>query len=278
MSLMNLLRRGLVSAGDLSYTYETDFESMTVGQRPTPSIANAGVGNFGWNDTQSPRVSNEWAQTGTNSLKFTYAADPTPQESSSQQSFGLGRSLGEFWFDFWWRVPSNYAHRNVGGAGPTSKLFQIWKGAYSDPSVKWGVSFNRVNDGLSSFYPTATRGNEPDVTQAPVQNYPSAFDKDHFIGASGIIVPGTSNHLKFHFKPASSRTATDGIWKMWVGDTLYMNGGGRLWTPVEAIGTAFENDVTVDNGYLMGSSNAGFAVETVFYIDKPRWTNVNPGW
>ena len=116
------------------------------------------------------------------------------------------------------------------------------------------------------------------MTQAPVQNYPSAFTKDQFIGASGIITPGNWHELKFHFKPASTRAATDGIWKMWVGNTLYMNGGGTLWSPLEAIGGAFENDVSVDNGYLMGSHNAGFAANTSFFIDDVTFTTVNPGW
>jgi hypothetical protein len=257
------------------YSASEDFESMTVGDRPTPSSAVSGADQLGWNPFQSPRVSNTRAFSGTNSLEFVYPAQPTPDEVVVEQRFVLGRSLGEFWMRFMWFVPSNYTHRNVGGAGPTAKLFQMWKGSYSSQSIRWGVSLNRTGSNGSIIYPTATRGNEPDVTQAPVQNYVSGFGAN-FISSTGIIVPGGWYELKFHFKPASSRTDTDGIWKLWVGNTLFMDGGGRLWPPLH--GSEQSEDPTVDQGYLMGSHNSGFLDETRFYIDGLSFTTVNPGW
>lgn len=195
--------------------------------------------------------------------------------------FFVGQSLGEFWLRFWWYVPANYLHRDVSGAGATAKLFQMWKNNYGDynGSLRWGVSLNRTPTNGSIIYPTATRGNEEGVTQAPVQSYSSVYGTN-FISPTGIIVPGGWSELKFHFRPASSRAATDGIWKMWVGSTLFMNGGGSLWPPLSpnGIGGTQSEDATVDRGYFMGSHNAGFADATTFYIDDVLVTTTNPGW
>lgn len=261
-----------------AYTFSTSFEGMTTGISPTPTYPNVPANTWGWVD-QSPEVSSALAYTGTQSLMFAYPAQPIPGEVSREQKFGMAQKVSEFWFSFYWYVPSNFKHRFVGGAGSTCKLFQIWQGWYGNPSNRWGVTFNRMNDDRSSFYPTATRGNEYDVTQAPIQNFPSAFGKEYFIGTPNcIITPGGWYRLRFHFKPASSRYATDGIWKCWVNDTLYMDGGGMLWSPTAAIGTQFENDVEVSDGYLMGSSNMGYEFATTFYIDDVFLTTANPGW
>lgn len=277
MSLLMMARRGaVVTGGGGSFTYSTNFDSMTTGSPPTPRSDTPVEGVWHYSASQNRLVSTAQAVSGTKSLEFAYPAQETPEEASAEMRFTVGQSVGEMWLAFQWYVPSNYAHRNVGGAGPTAKLFQIWKGSYSADSMRWGVSYNRVSDTQSSMFPTATRGNEYGVVQAPVQNFPGSFTKDQFIGTGCACVPGQWNALRFHFKPASSRAATDGEWKMWVNGSVYMVGDGSLFPPLAAVGQT--DDTTIDNGYLMGSHNAGFAAATSFYIDDLLMTTTNPGW
>ena len=267
--------RGAVVGGG-SFTYSTDFDSMTTGSPPTPRSNTPVEGVWNYSATQDRLVSTAQAVSGTKSLEFAYPAQPVADEAIREMRFFVGQSVGEFWFAFQWYVPSNYLHRDVGGAGPTAKLFQIWKTDYANPSMRWGVSYNRVSDTQSSLYPTATRGDYEGVVQAPVQNFPGSFTKNQFIGTGCACVPGQWNALRFHFKPASSRAATDGEWKMWVNGAVYMVGDGSLFAPLAAVGQS--EDPTIDQGYFMGSHNSGFADATTFYIDDILMTTTNPGW
>jgi hypothetical protein len=63
---------------------------------------------------------------------------------------------------------------------------------------------------------------------------------------------------------------------MWVGNTVFMDGGGTLWPPLAAVGQT--EDTTIDRGYFMGSHNSGFLDATTFYIDDVLMTTTNPGW
>jgi hypothetical protein len=262
------------TGGGSGVIYSTGFDSMTTGSPPTPRSYEAGPTEWNWNAYHNRLVSEAQSVSPAKSLSFVYPAQPVPDEVVREGGFYVGQDIGEHWFAFQWYVPSNYVHRNVGGAGPTGKLFQVWRINYGN-SMTWGVSFNRVSDTQSSFYPTATRGNAYGVTQASVQTYPG-FTKDQFIGTGCACVPGQWNSLRFHFKPASSRSATDGIWKMWVNGSVYMDGGGTLWPPLAEVGQT--EDTTIERGYLMGSHNAGYLDETTFYIDDVLMTTTNPGW
>lgn len=263
------------AAGGGGLIYSTNFDSMTTGSPPTPRSGAPVANEWQWADFHNRLVSTAQSVSGTKSLEFAYPAQPTAAEASCEMRYFVGQSVGEFWLRFWWYVPSNYVHRDVGGAGPTAKLFQIWKNDYSSNSMRWGVSLNRTSDTASVIYPTASLGDYEGVVQAGVQSFPSVYGTN-FISSTGIIVPGGWYELKFHFKPASSRTTSDGIWKMWVGNTVFMDGGGKLWPPLAAIGQT--EDTTIDRGYFMGSHNSGFLDATTFYIDDVLMTTTNPGW
>lgn len=252
--------------------YQTSFESGSL----TPTYGSEGTeidGAWAWASGMDGTVSNTRSFTGSYGLSFSYlATSSSSPEINREQRFWIGSTVNEFAFEFMWYVPSNYAHRLPSTGIANNKLFQVWCDNYLDAGggMHWGGEIMRSSDTSSGFKPEATGNYGTFVGQPSIQNWPMGTT---FISPSGPVVPGTWSKLRFYLKPASSRGATDGVYKMWINDSLFMDGGGDCYARTN--GTT---NVSVKRGYLMGYSNSGYDTNTTFVIDDLKFYIGNPGW
>lgn len=229
---------------------------------------------FTWGAQSRVTVSNERAFTGTHSLRFSFGPDAIASDSHSEQRFNLGRYLSEYWVDYMLYVPTNFVHRNDPPAN--NKFFMTWRDTYSDlAGGTWRIGYE---------YETSS-GNTPNSTiramssrwdfnswESSGLNHPDNYKP--FIGGTGPVRVGQWNRIRLQFKAASSRTASDGIMRMWVNDALY----------AQKLDGKFHNffatpaDAVLRNGYFLGWSNSGFTQETLIFIDAVKFYDVNPGW
>jgi len=153
---------------------------------------------------------------------------------------------------FWLRVPTNYAHPKVEGAGDNQKLFRLWMDKYGTgrDGQKVGMEFRGAGGGSSYFYGKIGSGSDLGRTRF-------------------ITVPddrGKWMHLVVHVNSESSPGAKNGlmeVWRKWEGEGDYTkthdfkNRAINLGSEVKGF----------KKGYLMGWANAHYPVETDFLID-----------
>lgn len=225
---------------------------------------------FSWG-TGGPRVSvsTERAFSGSHALRFRFGPDTLKQDSNAEQRFNLGRYLAEYWVDYMLYIPSNFVQRN--DLPNNNKFFMTWRDTYSDVTGgTWRIGYEYQGTD-SRIRPMSSRWDLNSWTDGGL-NHPQ--NGAPFIGGSGPMKIGQWNRVRLQFRAASSRTAADGVMRMWINDSLFAemtNGKFHNFyaTPVDAV---------LRNGYFMGWSNSGFAQETVFFIDDVKFYDQNPGW
>jgi len=265
MSRALILRPRVAAAGGGGGITEPFFtESFAGGQ-----FNNAN--GFTWDGTgstpSSPRVSisSARARTGTHSLQFSYNPTMPNVDQQAEQRFALGRDCSEFALEFYWYLPSNFNNPSS-----NKKLWEWWRDLYGGEDGAWagGMEFN-LNVGVDNFHPISTT----DLSNV-LSDITGGALNEMLVADGGPLNVGAWNRMRYYLKAASSRGASDGIYKFWGNDTLVINvTNGRFHNHTDTTGPA-----VIRNGYLMGYANAGYSEPTVFNIDDISMWDTNPGW
>lgn len=282
MSMIILTRRNAIVSGGGgggggagSPFFSDDFNTGGFGAPLVDNGANDGV--FRYSLSADGVVSNSAPIEGTHSLAITYGPNAENTVGSDiQRSYSLGRTLGEFWFEFTWLVPTNYLHR-TNGSVTNNKLYAFYPGPSKGGgnSELWvGAEYERTNSTESSFRPLLTRADWNFVgnpTIAGSFKFPSG---NRLISSAGPVTPGTPAVIRVHWKAASAPTVDDGVYEIWINGVLYFQVFGRFWNQ----STRTVDEPVVKAGYLMGAANSGYSAATTFKLDGLKWYDTNPGW
>lgn len=208
------------------------------------------------------------------------ASDAFGGQSSLNEDWDLGQYVSELAHEWYFYVPANFTHRNRAGWVENNKLWQWFRDEYGSlgaGTVQFGAEFwPMATDGstdarssLRAMVRLQADSFAPNyVSDAPGQTYPQ------LIGPEGPCVPGTWTRMRVYIKCASAWGASDGIYKIWAGDTLLYDG----------VGLPLHNFYEADVGqvfrrcHFFGSSNSGYVDATTFHFDKHIFYLGNPGW
>jgi hypothetical protein len=231
--------------------------------------AKTNANGFTWGAVENVDVSTANPYSGNYSLRFRFGPDAPGEDSWSEQRFNMGRYLSEYWVDYMLYVPSNFVHRAE--SPNNNKFFMTWRDTYSDVSGgTWRIGYEYQST-ASTIRPMSSRWDynswESSGLNHPQMNAP-------FIGGTGPIKPGQWTRVRMQFRAASSRTASDGVMRMWINDMLFaQKTDGKFHNYYST-----PSDASLRNGYFLGWSNSGFTAETIFYIDDVKFYSINPGW
>jgi len=194
----------------------------------------------------------DWsALSGTNSLRFRYAAN----ESMAEQRFSINEK-DELWFRYWVRVPNNFRH---GSASPSNnKFFALWMDGYSNKGNGSSIAWEFWNDGHGG------------------SNLAFHYSKEGFeiMGGHNQSVPfisypsdqGRWMQIVIHTKAATSISSNDGVielYRRWKNESeftrLHHTNSADIGKPTNVPG--------FKAGYLMGWSNPTYAENTEWLID-----------
>jgi hypothetical protein len=204
-------------------------------------------------------VTKEKPHTGTYSVRFVFGPNPPGEDDWSELRFDMGAIQNELWIEYYLFVPENYEHRMDGVSH--NKFLALWGSKqYSAPDqLQLFIStWPAGKAGWQSAAFIAAWADEDEV-QAPEELF-------NFIGDAHR---GSWIRVRYHIKPASTRTARDGDIEMWRDDTKIMS--------YNAVGWFHSVENGFRNGYLMGWSSSGFAEETKIYLDDFKVFIQDPG-
>lgn len=209
-------------------------------------------------DGEDPVVTNQFARSGSCSLKFTFVGGAAGDDAWSEQRFSFGKKLSEVYIQWYQYFPSGYdarplgprfAHRNDTGPD-NNKLLRLWDDDYSNYRVKVGMSTLPTSGGDSQIFPefgTNKSGVGQNGARADLQGITDARR-------------GRWVRIQVHVRLASVFN-NDGIIEMWVdGVKTFTNTTLPLY-PTGGVGNYLRN------GYLMGWANSGFTSTSVTFID-----------
>lgn len=223
--------------------FQDDFESGDLSKRQN---------NFSWASSRATTVSSDRAKSGSRSLKFTFEAVPSGQDSFSEQRFELGGNYPELWVRYDLFVPSNYFHRNDPPSANNKGFLYLWSGDYGRPDGPgMGPNFWPNSDG-TSFASHYVWG--PGLDKHYNHQMPKAIE---------AADRGKWIRIVAHYKYASSAN-NDGVAEIWktrdgVTEKILNIQNGAWYIPGQP---------GFNRGYLLGWANSGFAEETTFYIDN----------
>lgn len=234
-----------------------DFEGY--GDLPAP--ARGGNDVFAWGGDSRVRVSDEWARSGEQALRFTFASGPVGTDAIAEQRFSVD-PFPEVRLDFWLYVPDNYQHRRDGSAN--NKFFRFWNG--NGWSLTSELETNADDYGASGFKRFLSESENCDGST----NWPSSTPSVRNVigpGPQYAMQPGTWNHVDIRYRAAPSCPTPEdndgGRIEVWINGALVHWIDRGFWARGPAGGMA-------EAGYLLGWANSGFNEDTVFFIDDFR--------
>jgi hypothetical protein len=204
---------------------------------------------------------------GSSAMRFRFVGTPSPQETISEQRFNMGRQLQELWLDYEIYIPSNLVLRNYPGGSNPNKFLSLWPLNYSTVGDTYVVTeFWRDEADTTSFARMLSLG---DLYPGQTIRGGNAIQNTNFISTARA---GAWNRIRVHYKIASGAGQTDGIYEGWIGTELMWRSRSdwQFWS------TGGQN--YIQRGYLMGSSNPGYAEQTDYYIRDPKFYDQNPQW
>jgi len=241
----------------------------------TEATVRENANGFTWNGTGS-RVVVAAVPAGRSGhgIRFRFGPDAAGSNSNAEQRFNLGRYVSHLWLQYDVFIPSNFIHRDDGGT-LNNKFIWLWRDVYSDTAGgTWRISseYNRNSDTESRIRAMTSRW---DSNASSSNGYSPTGQATPFISPTGPLVIGAWNQLRMEFKAASGWGAENGIHRIWVNGTLYLETTtGKFWNFFEESPA----DCVLRNGYFFGASNSGFADETDFFIYAPKFYDTDPGW
>jgi len=227
-------------------------------------------GGVSWTSSNNVTVSAENPRTGTYSLRFKYAGVADGEDGFSEQRFSLGADYTSLWISYYIYVPSNYYHRNSAGVD-NNKWFRVWA---SDTDFHLTTEMEEQDDHDGTSYIRRFLCGSRGINGAPTSE-PGRAD---IIGAAYPIKPGQWNYMQFWFQSASDRETQDGTAEWWANGTKIQWLNWDLWANDGGDGGDPGQPAYVNNGYILGWSNAGFDNDTIFHVDDIDIYTSNPGW
>ncbi len=215
---------------------------------------------------------------GRTCLEYRYS-DGEPGSQNAEQYWNMGRNLSHVWISYEMFIPANFAHPNV--APSNNKWMQFWREIYSDVgtgTLQFGYEYQRAGANSSTIRVMARRWNLNSVTSSnSTGDYLPTGQNALFIDAGGPMVIDDWNLIQYEFKTASSDSGTDGIQRMWINNSLFVEiTTGKFWNYPASAETPL--DCYLRRGYFMGSANALFTVPTTFYQTAVEFYQEDPGW
>lgn len=227
---------------------------------------------FFWGVGKNTSVSTTNSNTGSYSLKLTYLIKNDNGYSNSEQPFELGGNYPELWLKYDLYVPSNYYHEANPSNPVTAKnnkgLANIWGGS-SGGAGRNGPKL------ATHFFPTGTQGASNIVAYASARQSGDIALQRNWNNDDGVgyfMTPNDEGHwmtVVLHLKYATIAN-NDGVYEIWKTDwqgktTQMINIHDGNWYSTQDDGSPATG---FDKGYLLGWANAGYAKETIFYIDN----------
>ena len=217
---------------------------------------------------------------GFNAIRFRYGPDAVGEDSSAEQRFNLGRDCSHLWLEYDLYVPSNFTHRNE--SPNNNKFAMFWRTTYSDVTGgTWRVGFEyQTGSGTtpnSNIRAMSSRWNLNSWTSSnSTGDYLPTGQNATLISDSGPLNKGAWNTVRIELAAASSQSSSDGIQRMWINGTLFVEiTTGKFWNFDTATDPA---DCFLRNGYFLGYANSGFLDQTDLYITGVKFYDTDPGW
>lgn len=216
---------------------------------------------------------------GAPALRFRY--NPLSASPNAEQRFNLGRNCPHLWLEYQVYIPANFAHANTSPSN--NKWAMFWRDTYSDVTGgTWRVGFEfQTTSGAtpdSNIRAMSSRWNLNSWTSSnSTGDYLPTGQNATFISDTGPLVIDDWNTVRIELKAASNQSSSDGIQRMWINGTLFVEiTTGKFWNFDTATDPV---DCHIRNGYFMGTANSDYAEVTdfhlrgfAFYDSDPEWT------
>jgi hypothetical protein len=216
---------------------------------------------------------------GFNALRYRYSGGGGGSQNAEQR-FNMGQEVRSVWIEFDMHIPSNFTHPDV--APSNNKWLQMWRDIYSDSTngtLQHGYEFQRAGATSSNIRVVSSRTNFNSPTSSNATgDYLPTGQNALFISGAGPLTIGAWNQVRMQYTIASDATTADGIQRMWINGTKFVEiTTGKFWN--FETGTT-PTDCFMRNGYFMGSANALYTTQTDFHQKAVKfWFNDNdPGW
>jgi Flp pilus assembly pilin Flp len=193
---------------------------------------------------------------------------------NGQVNLSLGRECNEFWVEWRYFCPANYAHRNDIGTD-NNKFIIAYKTPYSSGTHQVGCELELgTAPVISIIRPMMRFTTNQNGATAGTYTRIEAGVTTAIVGASNPIVPGTWNTIRWYTRKSSTLGTADGIWRMWVNGTLLREFTGLHMGASDPAKFAGGLDAV----YLFGVANSGYDNDTTFYTRYIKFYDTNPGW
>ena len=221
---------------------------------------------FTWLSGVRTTVNTANPKNGSCALEFAYQVAADQADSFAEQRFTLGGYYKELFVKFDIFIPLNYVHRSQSGSATNNKWFvDVWEDAYSGGS---GIAFdvNLWSSTVASFFVAASKSTDPKYNAGGRHIGGTEWIDQAVIKPTDI---GKWLEVTQHFKYATGPTSNDGIIELYVKPAggisrKHISKTNGDWYVAE---TATQGR-GMNNGYLMGWANSGYAQQTKFYIDN----------
>lgn len=193
------------------------------------------------------QVNNGLAETGTYSLLLRHGGGVSGEDSWAEERISIATPVSEIYIKYGFYVPPNYVHRN--DSPGNNKFLAVYAAPYGTPGFQVNVSTGRIDDNNSKLdFHIYDNGAEQSPVSVPGA-FISAADKGTWLG---VIL---------RVKVPTSLGSGDGVMEIWK--------NGSLWysrTNLAIFGSSGRN--YINEIYLLGWANSGFAVDTDFRVDN----------
>ena len=234
-------------------------------------IGTGGGGSFAVNTTN--------AFSGSHSLAMTFGPDISGADSRVEPRLEInggngGAGYSEVWVEYMFYVPANFQHRDDTGSD-NNKWFRIWAENYTGADPKAGMSFRPIGGATtdSSFvYGQFGSAQLPIGDTGDATTWNLNWNPALGCSATDCITAGTWGKVQMHFRLATTASSNDGLQRMCNDDVVLFQNDTLDW-----FGTGVDGN-TLNQAYIMGAANSGYASGTTFYLDDLKMYNENPGW
>lgn len=220
--------------------FQDDFESG--------DLSNS-AGGFYHNSVRA-KVLPDKPKAGQYSLRMRLQGGADGQDSWAEQRIHLNGQYTSVWIKYDIFLPSNYTHRSQSG-GVNNKFIGIYRAPYAPETFHNNFSLSPNGSGGSNLQIHRFRNGAEQPILRP------SLGRD-FITATDL---GKWSQILIHVQVPSNSGASDGVMQMWKNGVLVAdyknldNYGGN--------GVNF-----IDEIYLVGWANSGFAQDTDYYFDN----------
>jgi hypothetical protein len=216
------------------------------------------MNGFSWTSSTPGKVNvtTDNPYSGTHSMKFTFVSDLSDNNAIAEQRFNLGTSYKEIWFQYRMFIPSNYERYLQGApevASVNHKQFYLWdsdNGGYGN-GAKMGMETWPKAAGTTAQGSAMWRSNPVYTT---LHNF---FPQNDFIVPADLGTWVTYKH-KLRVADEGQSNGQHITWKNGAKIAEFLNVDN---------GFSGEN-LSFNNGYLLGHMNGGFKSTIDIYLDE----------